>query len=144
MIREARSEDLEGILDLLYQLSPLKEEDSRASKIKLKEILSDMLADENYLLCVYEDGQRLLGTAMLITQLNLSHGGRPYGHIENVVIEQNFRSNGIGRQMVDYLVKEADKRNCYKTVLSCEGKNIPFYEKCNFHLTGEAEMRRDK
>lgn len=143
MIRDAKPEDLEQILDLLYQLSPPKEKNLKTDKKELRTILNEMIFDRNYVVCVYQEGQRLLGTATLIIQLNLSHGGRPYGHIENVVTDQNFRVSGIGRKMMDYLVKKADERNCYKIVLSCEKKNVPFYKKCNLNLTGEVEMRRN-
>jgi glucosamine-phosphate N-acetyltransferase len=143
MIREAKPEDLKQILDLLHQLSSLTEEDLRISKTKFKKILREIITDKNHIICVYESEQRLLGTATLVVQLNLSHGGRPYAHIENVVTDKDFRGNGVGKEMVDYLIKMADERDCYKSILNCEEKNIPFYEKCRFHLTGEVEMRRD-
>jgi len=143
MIRNAKTEDLEQILDLLYQLSPPKEEFLKTDKKGLRTILNEMIFDRNYVVCVYQEGQRLLGTATLIIQLNLSHGGRPYGHIENVVTDKNSRGKGIGKQIVDYLIKKADERNCYKIILSCEKKKVPFYKKCNLNLTGEVEMRRN-
>jgi len=143
MIRNAKLKDLEQILDLLYQLSPPKEEDLKTDKKELRTILNEIIFDKNYIVCVYQEGQKLLGTATLIIQLNLSHGGRPYAHIENVVVNKNFRGKNIGKQIVDYLIKKANERNCYKIVLSCEKKNIPFYKKCNLNPTGEVEMRRN-
>jgi glucosamine-phosphate N-acetyltransferase len=143
MIRDAKPKDLEQILGLLYQLSPVSEEDLKINKKKLKKVLREMIKDKNHLICVYEKEQKLLGIATLLIQLNLSHGGRPYAHVENVVTDQAFRGNGVGKEMIDYLIKRADERGCYKSILNCEEKNIPFYERCRFHLTGEVEMRLD-
>lgn len=141
MIREARLEDLDQLLELLYQLSPSTDEDLRVGRIYLENIFGEMIAERNQTIYVYESGEKLLGTATLVVQLNLTHGGKPYAHLENVVTDKSCRGNGIGKKLIDYLVEEANKRGCYKKVLSCEGKNVPFYERCRFRRTGEIEMR---
>ncbi len=140
IIREARPEDLEGILHLLGQLSPPgpgEESDPESGRA----ILERMINNPDYYLSVFLLEGRLVGTATLLVQWNLSHGGKPYGHVENVVTEGRVRGNGVGRAMVDFLILKARERGCYKVILNCESKNIHFYEQCGFRLTGEVEMR---
>ena len=143
IIRHANPQDLEQLINLLHQLSPPTKRNSEADKEELKRILDETILDRNYAVCVYQERGKLLGTATLLIQLNLHNNGRPYGHIENVVTDKNYREKDIGKQMMEYLVKEAKKRDCYKIVLNGEEKNIPFYKKCKFRSTGEIEMGID-
>jgi len=140
VVRKAKMEDLAEIVRLLYQLSPPspgEKLDDETGRIILKKTLSN----PDYCLCVAEVGSEIAGTAILLIQLNLSHGGKSYAHVENVVTDVPFRGKGIGREMVNFLVLKARNNGCYKVILNCESKNIPFYERCGFHLTGESEMR---
>lgn len=136
-IRKANLEDLKEIVRLLNQLSPSEE----AEFGKLKEIFDKMIKDENYYLCVAEEGKELVGTGLLLIQMNLSHSGRPYGHIENIVVDSNHRGKGIGKKIISYLIEKAKENNCYKIILDCKKENVAFYEKCSFKETGEVEMR---
>ncbi|MDD3726088.1 MAG: GNAT family N-acetyltransferase [Candidatus Ratteibacteria bacterium] len=139
-VRIARMDDFEGIVGLLSQLSPPKPED-RLESNRGREILKDILNSPDYCLCVAEGEEGLLGTAILLIQKNLSHGGRPYGHLENVVTDIRHRRKGMGLVMVGFLIEKAREKGCYKVILNCETKNISFYERCGFCITGEVEMR---
>ena len=140
-IRQANITDLKVLLDLLCQLSPVKEGDNSADYKDLQRTLQGIIVDDNYYLCVCEYDDKVIGTALLLIQLNLSHSGQPYGHIENVVIDKAQRGNGVGARMIEYLIQRARARNCYKIILDCAKHNIPFYKKCGFAETGEIEMR---
>jgi glucosamine-phosphate N-acetyltransferase len=136
----AQMTDLAGIVWLLLQLSPSKTGEDMDSGTG-REILKSIMENPDYCLCVAKIGSRIVGTATLLIQLNLSHGGKPYAHLENVVTDIAFRRKGIGREMVSYLTEKARGRGCYKVILNCESKNIPFYKCCGFRETGEVEMR---
>ena len=155
VVRAARLEDLDPILSLLYQLSPKKEAGSRD---RLKSAFSKILSNPDYTMVVCEDSGKIAGTSTLLTQPNLSHGGRPYGHIENVVTDQSRRKSGIGKLMVEFLVNKSRQANCYKVILDCQPDeelkkfildfnhvqgNSAFYQKCGFKKTGAIEMRMD-
>ncbi len=83
----------------------------------------------------------MVAAGTLLIQLNLSHNARPYGHLENVITHRDFRGNGFGGQIVKHLTEIARERDCYKVVLNCKGKNVPFYEKCGYQKTINREMR---
>jgi glucosamine-phosphate N-acetyltransferase len=141
IIRPARIEDLGDLLGLTYQLSKKTKEDEQITKDTFERSLTAILEDKTNLLVVYESENKVVGTATLLLQLNLSHGARPYGHIENVVTDSAYRGKGVGKALITYLLDEARKRNCYKVILDCSKANIPFYEKCGLAPTGEVEMR---
>ncbi len=141
-VRLAETEDLETIAGLLCQLSPPKAGETLDAEAGRK-ILQSIINNPDYCLCVAETVGQVVGTALLLVQLNLSHGGNPYAHVENVVTDISLRGRGIGQAMMNFLVSEARRRDCYKVILCCEAKNILFYEHCGFNLTGEVEMRFD-
>jgi glucosamine-phosphate N-acetyltransferase len=58
------------------------------------------------------------------------------GHIEDIVIDDCYRGKGYGKYIIDYLVEDARRFNCYKISLSCKEHNIIFYEKCGFTQNG--------
>lgn len=138
-IRKAEEGDLEQLCNLLHQLSPQKGDERKDA---IEEEFRKIRADSNYRLVVYED-ERIIGTAMLFVQRNLSHNGRAVGHIENVVTDKTARGKGIGKKLIDYLTEVAKKNNCYKIRLDCTKNNSGFYEKCGFRKTDEIEMRYD-
>ncbi len=140
IVCEAKAEDLEGIVNMLYQLSPPKSGES-LNKEAGQAILKSIIDNPDYCLCIAKVNGELAGTALLLIQLNLSHGGKSYGHVENVVTDIRSRGKGIGLAMVNFLMSKARERRCYKVILDCETKNIPFYERCGFSITGESEMR---
>jgi predicted N-acetyltransferase YhbS len=41
---------------------------------------------------------------------------------------------GLGRIIINKLVAAARELGCYKIILDCEKKNVPFYEKLGFML----------
>lgn len=140
MIRKANLGDLDRLLELLYQLSPLEEGDD-VVKGNLERTFRKIIDDENYCVCVLEKGGKILGTGTLLVQMNLSHEGKPYAHIENVVVDVNSRGIGAGKKIVNYLIEKGKKVGCYKIILNCSKDNISFYEKCGFADSGEVEMR---
>ena len=140
-IREANPEDLKKIINLLYQLSPPSDEDKEANLNELKQILDKITKDENYSLCVFDNNGEIFGCGLLLIQMNISHGGHPYGHIETIVVDVNHRKKGVGKKIVTYLIEKAREKKCYKVVLDCKKDNIPFYGKCGLSKTGEVSMR---
>lgn len=141
-VREVKIEDLDDVLSLLYQLSPSKENES-PKEGDLEDILKSIIESEDQKLYVLEDDGKVVGTATLLVQRNLSHGGRPYGHIENVVIDSEHREEDLGKEIVSRAIEKAKERGCYKAVLSCERDLVPFYEKCGLQKTNEVQMRTD-
>jgi GNAT superfamily N-acetyltransferase len=56
-----------------------------------------------------------VGRAYLYVMRNDLHE-RPFGFMEDVFVEEEFRKHGIGTDLVNELVAEAKRRGCYKIV----------------------------
>ena len=88
-----------------------------------------------------ELNKEIVGTATMLIQNNLTHNGRPYAHIENVVTDQKYRKMGIGNLLLSELINVAKSLDCYKVILNCSLDNSRFYQTIGFRLTSEIEMR---
>ena len=60
------------------------------------------------------------------------HDGGKVGHIEDVVVRKEYQGKGVGKKIVNALLKYAEKKGCYKTILDCSEDLIPFYESIGF------------
>ena len=59
------------------------------------------------------------------------------GQIEDVIITEKYRNIGLGKTIINKLIEIGKtKFKCYKIVLNCLDKNIKFYEKCDFTISG--------
>lgn len=130
-IRELQEMDLEkGFLKSLDSLR-------KASNLELqraKNILYQIKADPNHFIFVAEDTDKniVVGSATLIVEQKFIHDGGKVGHIEDVVVRKDYQGYGVGAKIVRALLRQAEKSNCYKTILDCTNDLIPFYNKLGF------------
>jgi len=75
---------------------------------------------------------RLAGTASLVVEQKFIHHGGKVGHIEDVVVHESHRRQGIGTALVQALVEVARSRGCYKCILNCFAHLVPFYTRIGF------------
>lgn len=69
----------------------------------------------------------------------------PYGLMENVYVEKEYRDRGIGTVLIRAVITEAKKRKCYKLIGTSKTENIGahrFYERFHFKKVGY-EFRMD-
>jgi glucosamine-phosphate N-acetyltransferase len=95
--------------------------------------LTDVL-NNNHIIIVMEDPlQNLIGTGTLLIEEKLTHGGCKMGHIENILVHQEYRGNGHGEILVNYLLDIAKTNGCYRVDLNCHSELENFYKKNNFN-----------
>ena len=116
-----------GYLDLLSQLTNLGTGDfmTRFKEIQLNPNITILVAYD-------ESINKVVGAGTVFIEPKLIHSCSNVAHIEDVVIDINYRSQNIGKKIVASLVNIAKVSNCYKIILDCSEKNIGFYEKCGF------------
>ena len=142
IIRLVRLEDIQSLVRILSQLKP-DSIDQHYDFMMGTMILQKIKDDENYYLMVAELNKEIVGTATMLIQKNMTHNGRSYAHIENVVTDIGYRKRGIGRYLLSELISIARSLGCYKAILNCSLENSQFYQSVGFSLTGEVEMRID-
>jgi len=80
-----------------------------------------------------QEDTKLLATCKLIIEIKFTN---PVGHIEDVVVDSNYRNSGLGKKIVQYALQEAELKGCYKCILDCEMSLENFYGKCGMCKKG--------
>ena len=139
IIREIIESDLEnGFLESLDNLR----QSSNLEPNSARNILKKILENENHIIHVAELNGKIVGSTTLLIEQKFIHEGGLVGHIEDVVVNKEFEGHGIGMKLVLSLLGVAKEKKCYKTILNCEDKLLPFYEKIGFKQKS-TEMRFD-
>jgi len=130
--REAKGEDLAGLLDLLIQLKPDDEKLDEGVARKIWDQIQS-LGNIRYFLAL--DGDKPVSTCNITIIPNLTRGGHPFGLIENVITDTGYRKRGIGKKVLEMAIGHARRENCYKILLLSSKDLKPahaFYESLGF------------
>ena len=140
IIRKIIESDLEnGFLESLDSLRKA----SNLEQSSAKNILKNILENENHVIHVAELDGEIVGSTTLLIEPKFIHQGGFVGHIEDVAVKKEFEGQGIGMKLVLSLLDVAKERKCYKTILNCEDELVSFYEKIGFRQKTN-EMRFDQ
>lgn len=135
MVREAKREDLDGILELYLSLHETSVPELTEH---LTAVWDQILSDENHHLIVNEVDGEILSSCVCVIIPNLTRNVRPYAFVENVVTHADYRGKGYATQCLDYAKAVAERQNCYKMMLltgSKEQKTLDFYTRAGYNCT---------
>ena len=117
-----------GFLQLLEQLTTVD-----AENISYDDFSTHFDKMESKKTFVIKHNDRIIGTASILIEAKFIHKLSSIGHIEDVVVDSNYRNKGIGKLLIDHCIDYAKENNCYKIILNCAEHNIEFYKKCGFN-----------
>jgi len=130
-IRPLRSDDFNhSFLRLLNQLTDVGNIDEEKFQARVSEVEKDPF--QRMLVVIDARSKMILGTGSIIVEPKFIHEAGLVGHVEDVVVEETMRGKGMGRRIVEQLMSIARETGCYKCILDCAEKNVPFYERCGF------------
>ena len=117
-IRPVHTEDAEVLHQLYGELADGRTEAGPAGIEATRQILTDIAGQPARQLLVAEvDGGWVAGTADVVVVTNLTHRGRPWAIVENVVVSAAHRRRGIGRALMQEAIAHARAQGCYKVQL---------------------------
>ena len=129
-IRLCNNEDLPALY-LLYQLLHGGETDTTLEEMTLA--FATLCAHPGCDVYVTEQDGRVVGTFVLYILPNMTRHGRPAAILENIVVDEAHRGQGIGRAMLEFARDLALARGCYKLSLTSNAKRADaheFYRRC--------------
>ena len=91
---------------------------------------------QQIIIAVDRDTEKVVATGTVIIQQKIIHNMGKVAHIEDVVVDNNFRGKGLGKELINHLQDIAISQSVYKTTLYCFDKNAELYEKCGFEKKG--------
>eukprot|EP01096_Ripella_sp_DP13-Kostka_P010875 TRINITY_DN4342_c0_g1_i1.p2 TRINITY_DN4342_c0_g1~~TRINITY_DN4342_c0_g1_i1.p2 ORF type:complete len:198 (-),score=53.29 TRINITY_DN4342_c0_g1_i1:72-665(-) len=138
----AEDDDQKGFLDILGQLTkvetkPHQEFVERFNHMKTFHDLPRSRGQPggcSYVIVVEDTTtSRIVATGSILFEYKFLRGFGCVAHIEDIVVDAQLRGLYIGRVIIEQLVRIARKvEGCYKIILDCSEKNVPFYEACGF------------
>ncbi len=119
-----------GFVDLLKQLTVAP----KMSKKKFVKRWHQMRDGPEFCYVLENDAKtKIIATATLVVERKFGRNLGLSGHVEDVVVDENFRDSGLGKVMIDAMsIISRNHVKCYKTILDCSAENVQFYEKCGF------------
>jgi glucosamine-phosphate N-acetyltransferase len=127
VIREITGPDLaRGFLETLASLAEVNLSFEEAAEVLRARMRA---GTRTYVACV---GERVVGTASLVVEPKFIHKGGKIGHIEDVAVHPDARHLRVGSALVRHATEQACKLGCYKVILSCYERLVPFYEGLGF------------
>lgn len=128
-IRDARAEDMEQVLGLVHELAHYEKE-PHAVEVMAKDLVRDGFGKKPLFHCFVgeKDGQ-VVGIALTYPRYSTWKG--PAIHLEDLIVTERIRGNGLGTALLDEVVKYGRamgaKRICWE-VLDWNEPAISFYE----------------
>jgi GNAT superfamily N-acetyltransferase len=118
VIRPATIQDLPAILALYCGLDAAYGRDLDEDGVDDLELWQQVIADTRQQVLVAEQGGEIAGSITLIIVPNLGHRGKPWAAVENVVVLERRRGQGVGTALMSEAGRIARRRGCYKIVLT--------------------------
>ncbi|MSU60688.1 MAG: GNAT family N-acetyltransferase [Candidatus Staskawiczbacteria bacterium] len=87
----------------------------------------------DYLICAF-DGKKVVAMATLVPVRKLSN---LRGSIEHVMVDKEYRGQGLGKMVMDYALQLAKKLKMHSVFLTCDPENVVangLYKKMGFKL----------
>ena len=135
MIREAKKEDLEELLELYLNLH---EESIPEQSDRLSGAWEQILEDQNHHLIVNEINGKIVSSCVCVIIPNLTRNVRPYAFLVNIVTHKDYRGQGLASECLEYAKQIAKDCNCYKMMLmtgSRKKETLDFYKRCGYNST---------
>lgn len=140
IVREAVAADLAALYAHLNPADPMLPPDKAAEQ------LQNLGRYAGSCVLIGLAGETLVTSCTLIVIPNLTRGGAPYGLIENVVTDADWRGRGFATALLRAATDRAWVHGCYKVMLltgSKEPATLRFYEKAGFEQSKTGfQMRR--
>jgi glucosamine-phosphate N-acetyltransferase len=111
-------------LELLRQLTTVGD----ISKEKYEKAFDKMGAE----VWVVEFEGKIIASVSLLLEQKIIHECGIVGHLEDVVVDRDYRKYGLGKFIIERIIKIAGERGCYKLIGDCKSELLGFYEKNGF------------
>ncbi len=129
-IRAYAPEDTAAVIDLLQEVSIF-----RPSAREIPRLAETFGSVPNLYACVVIQGHRLIGfgSVFFLTRIR----GGCSATIEDVAVAADVRGQGIGREIINDLLRAARLRGCFKVTLESAESADSFYKSIGFESSGK-------
>lgn len=91
---------------------------------------------DNHQVWILESDSQLIATATVMYETKLIFNVSVNAHVEDVCVNPDFRSKGLGSRIIDKIYQEAQTRGCRKITLVTAQETSEFYTKNGYEIRG--------
>nr|CAG8440895.1 3969_t:CDS:2 [Entrophospora candida] len=141
------SPEVQAALPKGYTIRPLASDDYERGFLEVLKVLTtvgDISKDqflerfyflkthnyEYFTLVIVSPEDRIVGAGTIFVERKFIRNTGLVGHIEDIAVDKNQQGKKLGLRIIQALKYIGAKAGCYKVILDCSEKNVPFYEKC--------------
>jgi len=135
IVRHARPADLKALLALLDEDSIRAVAEHYSDLSPYAAALEEILASDHATVLVGELEGELIATAQVTWLRRLMYGGGLVCQIESVRVSSRLRDQGLGRQLMEWVIADARSRGCARAELTSNAARVNakrFYERLGF------------
>ena len=135
--RLAKLQDLDYLINLLHNddLGKNRESVDKSSLLSYKKALESILEDPNAQLILGIDEDKDEDKIIAMAQVNfltyLTYQGGMRAQIEGVRVDETYRGQGLGKQLINHIIEVARNKGCHMVQLTnnkLRPNAIKFYE----------------
>ena len=133
-IRESTYDDIPSLFELLYELGrpkPQSDNELEDSTNLLKHHLND---DDKKILVAQIDDSKIIGMISMVFLSRLNQKTLEL-YIPELIVSQNYRSQGIGKKLLNFSIKLGKEKKCHRIRLESGNQRIEshkFYKHLGF------------
>lgn len=125
-----------NVLKILKQLSnTIDLEDKNTIKERMNKLTSYLIENKQHRILIIYYNSEIIGSITIFIEPKIIHNFRNVCHVEDFVIDKQYRGLGLGCIVLDKIYGLATQNDCYKIILDCNDDVIHFYEKCGYKNT---------
>lgn len=117
IIRRACASDAEAIGALYRALNTL------STPSVLPERIAALAGSEHTHLLVCDDSGEIIATTLVCLCQDVMFDSQPFALVENVVVSADYKREGIGKSMMDYIEVFCLEQDCSKIMLQTSSEN---------------------
>ncbi len=129
-IRAYEPDDTPTVIDLLQEVSIY-----RPSAHEIPRLAETFASVSDVYACVVIQGHRVIGFGSVFFLTRIRGGCSAI--IEDVAVASDVRSQGIGREIINDLLRAARLRGCFKVTLESAESADSFYKSIGFESSGK-------
>lgn len=126
LIRKLNNKDYNNYYFLINQLKT-----THFSKKEFKNTLKK-IKKSNSEIWVLIENNIFVGSCTIIFEYKFIHNNSKIAHIEDLIINYQYRSKGMGKLLLNHLINYAKNKECYKIILNCDDELVCYYKKNGF------------
>jgi GNAT superfamily N-acetyltransferase len=138
IVRHAMEKDVPRLLELYHQLALEPEKHREPPLYEALKVFRQMTQFPGCRLLVADDNGQVVGTASVAVLPALAHGTAPFAIAEYVVVDEKYRSKGIGKLLMQSAISVAKEAHCYKLTLTSDVRRErahKFYKSLGFEAS---------